>query len=154
MKPNTRVKQKGGVSPRHNLRRPLYAFIAALSLILQLLVPLEQSWATSTLDFDIDTNDVFIICTPSGLRILSLNSEDEGQPIESSLDISCPACSLASVTIAPLPVSDPISRQYDIIGTKIWFDQSDPAFTLPTAPLPARGPPKEPLLTTHIVLLS
>ncbi|WP_419902927.1 hypothetical protein [Kiloniella sp.] len=150
---NIRGKLRGDISPRLNARHPLFALIAALSLILQLIVPLEQSWANPTLDPDADLTDVFIICTPTGLRILSLNSGEEGQPIESNLDISCPACSLASVTIAPLPVSDPISQRYDITNLTTWLDYSDPAFIAPSAPPPVRGPPQKSTFHTQILVL-
>ncbi len=133
--------KKSGFSPRFLSRRAFFAFTAIVSLCLQILIPLEQSWANPPQNPDINTEDVFVICTPSGLRVLSFNSGDDGQPIESTLDLSCPACSLASVTLAPLPVNDPVLYQTSFAIADNWVELSEISHDRPAPPPPARAPP-------------
>ncbi|WP_162938174.1 hypothetical protein [Kiloniella sp. EL199] len=143
MKKNVKraTSKKSGFSPRFFSRRTFFAFAAIISLCLQILVPLEQSWANPPQNPDINSEDVFVICTPSGLRVLSLNSGDDGQPIESTLDLSCPACSLASVTLAPLPVNDPVLYQTNFAITDNWIELSEISHDRPAPLPPARAPP-------------
>ncbi|WP_421783160.1 DUF2946 family protein [Kiloniella litopenaei] len=135
------TQKKSGLSPRFLSRRAFFAFTAIVSLCLQILIPLEQSWANPPQNPDINSEDVFVICTPTGLRVLSLNSGDDGEPIESTLDISCPACSLASVTLAPLPVDDPLLYQTSFAIAGNWVELSEISHDRPAPPPPARAPP-------------
>ncbi|WP_417452590.1 DUF2946 family protein [Kiloniella sp.] len=147
------TKRKSGISPRLSYRRRFFAFTAILSLCLQILIPLEQSWANPPQDLDINSEDVFVICTPSGLRVLSLNSAKDGEPIESTLDISCPACSLASVTLAPLPVSDPVLYQTSFAIADNRFELSDIPHDRPAPRPPTRAPPKQNIFKLHTEVL-
>ncbi|WP_020590741.1 hypothetical protein [Kiloniella laminariae] len=136
---------KGGFSPRFRLPRPVFSYLAVLSLLLQALLPLGQSWALSIQEFETDFKDSYVICTASGLKIISLETGDDGQPYENITDLSCPACSLTSVTQAPHPVSDPLSRRQVIVRSLSAPDHSTPAFTVPASRPPVRGPPNFPL---------
>ncbi|MCZ4281491.1 hypothetical protein O4H49_11930 [Kiloniella laminariae] len=139
-----RQDSKGGLSPRFRLLRPVLSYLAVLSLLLQALLPLGQSWALSIQEFETDFKDRYVICTASGLKIISLVTGDDGQPYENITDLSCPACSLTSVTQAPQPVSDPLPCRQIIVRCISAPDHSTPAFTV-LAPLPpVRGPPNFP----------
>jgi len=123
-------------SKTHVTRRASVAWLAVFVLFAQALMPLTQAWA-----HDAQTDgELQVICTANGVQTITLGLD--GEPIEAVDTVSCPFCTIHTVTGIFTPHTTAISTVVAPIGLNIVQPTTfTPSSIWRGSPRPSRAPP-------------